>query len=708
MELDPKLNVPAAKTDPRSRRFHLIGVGGVAMTALAGLLKDVGFSVSGQDEDVYPPMSDILENLKIPVTKGYGPDTLPPNVTSVVGNVVTRKFPVVETLAKSAGPYLSMPQTLGELFLNKTKNIVVAGCHGKTTTTNLIATILHNLGFNPGYLIGGQSLDLPKSYKVASKEYFVIEGDEYDSAFFQKVPKFLFYRPLIVVLTGVEFDHADIYPDLSAVVNAYESLVKLIPPHGLLIANGDDPLVKSIAVKCQAKVDFYGQSRASDWRMMKYYAGESMTFELKGPDGIITPIEWSQVGKHNALNATAAMAAAIRAGANPKDLPVVMAQIKGVKRRQENLGTYAGVKIIDDFAHHPTAVNKTLLAIKETTNNRLVVAFEPRSATSRTAIFQEEYAKAFKAAKVVFIGAVNRPDKAPLDSRLDPVALVKAINQNGTLAFYEPDPDKLVAAILAEVKPLETLVLMSNGDFNGLADKLLTALRPKDPTLDLARTLLPIMKRPDLLKLALTHPSSSFKGETTNQRLEFLGDSVLGLIVSEMLYNQDESFNEGELSQMRAVLVNQKPLSDIARKVGLGCYLLLGPGEESAFGREKDSILADAMEAVIGAHYLSEGFESTKALVERLWSPLRAELLMEDTAIKDYKSTLQEITQKRGLGVPVYTLLKFVGPDNERIFTMGLKIQGELRAEASGRSKKEASQAAAKKLIDELTKHGMT
>ncbi|MDR2141294.1 MAG: Mur ligase domain-containing protein [Deltaproteobacteria bacterium] len=471
MELDPRLNGRPAPTDPAYGRFHLLGVGGVAMTALAGLLAGQGYVVSGSDAGIYPPMSDILRDLKIQVTEGYDQGTLPTETTVVVGNVVTRKFPVLKDLVERGQPYLSLPQTLGELFLGQKKNIVVAGCHGKTTITNLLARLLESAGLRPGYLIGGQSLDLAQSYAAGAGEWFVIEGDEYDSAFFQKVPKFIFYQPNLVILTGVEYDHGDIYPDLASVIEAYGQLMSLLPAEGLLLANGDDPLCRQLAKRARSPAQFYGWGENNDWRLTDYQPGPEFAFKLAGP-GANLSCAWSRPGAHNALNAAVALIAALHVGADPAILLATLKTIRGVKRRQELLGQWGGIRLIDDFAHHPTAVAKTIAALKDTAPGRLLVAFEPRSNTTRRAVFQDSYAQALAGAEAVFLAAVNQPDKAPPADRLDPEALVNSLLAQGVKAQYLPDPQELLLAIARETRAGDTVALMSNGDFGGLAGQL--------------------------------------------------------------------------------------------------------------------------------------------------------------------------------------------------------------------------------------------
>jgi UDP-N-acetylmuramate: L-alanyl-gamma-D-glutamyl-meso-diaminopimelate ligase len=531
MTLDPLLNglpdnfpagfatagrAKAERLTPVKSHFHLLGVGGVAMAALAGLLQGRGYKVTGADGDIYPPMSDILADLKIPVTKGFERGTLPSDAVVVVGNVVTRQFPVVLDLLESGQPYLSLPQTLGELFLAKTKNLVVAGCHGKTSVTNLVASLLEKAGLAPGYLIGGQSLDLKRSYQDTQNGWFVIEGDEYDSAFFQKVPKFIYYRPHLVILTGVEFDHADIYPDLEAVVAAYGLLMDLIPAEGLLLANGDDPLCRRLAKQVKGQVKFYGQNLDNDWRLVNYRVETGLdnslnqgldalnqdqagvnprfAFEIAGP-GVNLSLKWSRPGQRNALNAVAALAAAMMVGVQPAVLPTRLAQIQGARRRQEVLGVWGGIRLIDDFAHHPTAVAKTLEAFKEAYPGRLMVVFEPRSATTRRAVFQQQYVEALTQADVVFLGPVNRPDKAPEGDRLDPVALAQAIAKKRQCQYF-PELPALAPAILAEARAGDTIALMSNGDFGGLAKILAQGLAKQSERNSLAEQVEQVVQGP--------------------------------------------------------------------------------------------------------------------------------------------------------------------------------------------------------------------
>jgi len=481
-ELDPGLNLAEFPAGPPSAlKIHLLGIGGVGMAALAGLLTEAGYRVTGSDGPLYPPMSEVLAGLGLTVFSGYGLETLPPDSDLVVvGNVVTRSFPVLARLRELGRPYLSLPQALNFLFLRRTRNLVVAGCHGKTTTTALAAKLFYQAGFEPGFFIGGAGLDFPYPWRTPQGDWFIIEGDEYDSAFFDKRPKFLHYRPHTVILTSVEFDHADIYPDLAAVTSAFESLVELVPPEGRLIAWGDSPLVRLVAARCPAPVEFYGLNLDNDWRVSNLDHGlRGQVFELSGPEGFFTRLFFRHPGVYNALNAAAAAAAFKGAGGDVLSLSRALAEFKGVKRRQEVLGDFGGVTLVDDFAHHPTAVAATLTAIMEAyPGRRLLAAFEPRSNTSRRAVFQKDYAVALAGADLVFLRRPPDPDKAPAGDRLDPDRLADDL---GPQARLFDDGLSLGRALVAGTRPGDVVVVMSNGGFDGLTDYLVGALPgPRD------------------------------------------------------------------------------------------------------------------------------------------------------------------------------------------------------------------------------------
>lgn len=477
-ELDPSLNIlpPSFDRGPAGRRVHLIGIGGVAMTALAGLLAEAGALVSGSDSGLYPPMSEMLKDMGLEVFEGYGPESLPKDCDLVVvGNVVTRSFPALERLRALKTPYLSLPQTLGRVFMAKSSNLVVAGCHGKTTTTAMCAHLWSQAGWKPGFLIGGASLDFPRPWNSGNGECFIIEGDEYDSAFFNKTPKFLHYRPHTVILTSVEFDHADIYPDLEAVKEAYRSLLRLIPPQGRLVACGDDPLAREVAAECRGRVEFYGLADNNDWQIETFSPdGFGSSFECSGPDGFYTRLSLTHPGVYNAQNALAATAAFVGQGGDVRGPGLALAGFKGVKRRQEILGDFNGITLIDDFAHHPSAVEKTLAGLKAAyPGRRLLAAFEPRSNTSRRAVFQQDYVRALDGADLIFLRRPSQPEKAPSGDRLDAGRLAAEL---GPKALLFDDGLALGEALAETAQRGDVALIMSNGGFDGLGARLIERL----------------------------------------------------------------------------------------------------------------------------------------------------------------------------------------------------------------------------------------
>lgn len=476
--LDSEMNICPSKIKqtPQDSSVHLVGIGGVAMAPLAGLLKEAGCQVTGSDGDIYPPVSDMLAEMGLNPAKGYGPETLPTESDLVViGNVVTKNFPVLERLATLKKPYLSLPQTLGQIFLSETRNLVVAGCHGKTTTTAMAARIWDTARLNPGFLIGGASLDFPKPWRRAKdsagtlgeKPWFIIEGDEYDSAFFNKVPKFLHYRPHTVILTSIEFDHADIYPDLRAVENAFSELVNIIPAEGQLIANGDDPLVVKVASQARCRVEFYGTGQDNQWRITGFEPeGWGSSFELSGPDGFYVRLSLNRPGLYNALNGAAAAAAFVGSGGEGRVAAQALASFKGPKRRQEIVGVFNNIELIDDFAHHPTAVRETIRAVRQARpGSRILAAFEPRSNTSRRAVFQNDYVQALAGSDLIFLRQTADPSKAPEGNRLDVDRLAADLAPK---ARVFQSGQELGQALVAAAAPGDVVVVMSNGDFDGL------------------------------------------------------------------------------------------------------------------------------------------------------------------------------------------------------------------------------------------------
>ncbi|MBW2091040.1 MAG: UDP-N-acetylmuramate:L-alanyl-gamma-D-glutamyl-meso-diaminopimelate ligase [Deltaproteobacteria bacterium] len=475
LELDPSLNGLPQKIET----IHLIGICGTGMGALAGMLVEKGFRVTGSDANVYPPMSDFLEKLGIPVISGYKKKNLDhrPDLV-VVGNVVTRLNPEAAALADLRLNYLSFPQTLRRLFLTGKKPLVVTGTHGKTTTASLAAWLIETAGRDPGFMIGGILGNYERNYKLGSGNWFVVEGDEYDTAFFDKVPKFIHYAPEVGILTSIEFDHADIYPNLDAVKDAFRRFVALIPARGLLVACGDDPLVREIAGQTKATLITYGLNEENDWRAIRLKAKSQGThFDLLRPGHDPLPLFSPLPGAHNVLNTLAVTAALDWIGIESKRLQKGLSTFKGIHRRQEVRGVRAGVTVIDDFAHHPTAVKQTLAAMRLTfPEARLVAVFEPRTNTSRRKVFQADYAASFDLADEILIREPPDLKKVPEGERFSSAQLVRDLQDKGLKAHYFPDTDSILADLRRRLRPGDVVLIMSNGGFDNIHERLLKLL----------------------------------------------------------------------------------------------------------------------------------------------------------------------------------------------------------------------------------------
>ncbi|MEW6266245.1 MAG: UDP-N-acetylmuramate:L-alanyl-gamma-D-glutamyl-meso-diaminopimelate ligase [Thermodesulfobacteriota bacterium] len=477
LELDPGLNY----LPDRLRTIHLIGICGTAMGSLAGMLVERGYAVTGSDANVYPPMSDFLAGLGLRVASGYDGRNLDHRPDLVlVGNVVTRKNPEAIRLKELALPYLSLPQALRLIFLKDKKPLVVAGTHGKTTTSALAAWLLEAAGLEPGFMVGGLLGNYGRNYNLGAGDWFVVEGDEYDTAFFDKGPKFLHYAPLVGVLTSIEFDHADIFADFEAVQEAFKKFVRLIPANGLLVAWGDDPLVRRLSEPASSKIIYYGLNPDNDWRAVNLRPdGRRTWFDLITPDhdrrrrDLFSPLP----GEHNVLNTLAVIAALDWAGLPPERLRPGLETFAGVKRRQEVRGLAAGITVIDDFAHHPTAVSRTIAAIRAAYNgSRLVAVFEPRTNTSRRRVFQADYAEAFDLADAILVR--EPPDLAKIaeGERFSSLRLVQDLNARGLAAGYFPDTDSLLTCLLEQARAGDVVLIMSNGGFDNLHQRLLDGL----------------------------------------------------------------------------------------------------------------------------------------------------------------------------------------------------------------------------------------
>jgi UDP-N-acetylmuramate: L-alanyl-gamma-D-glutamyl-meso-diaminopimelate ligase len=451
------------------------------MGSLAQMLKAAGHTVTGSDANIYPPMSTQLEKAGIVCKQGFNPQNIDPKIDLVViGNAVSSTNPEVQEVLKRNIAYLSFPQALARFFLKDRSPIVVVGTHGKTTTSALLAWVLESAGKDPGFMIGGWTKNFQSGAKVGTGPYFVVEGDEYDTAFFDKGPKFLHYQPRWAILTSIEFDHGDIYKDLDHIKLAFRSFVKLVPSTGLLVASREFPLVDEVIHDLACPVVRYGlEGRAREWqaRNLSPKSG-GMRFEVVYKGKSIAWVDSPLLGCHNVQNALAVIAMAQHLGLAMEEILQGIATFQGVKRRQEVVGMVNDIMIMDDFAHHPTAINETLSAIRlGFPERRLWAVFEPRSSTSRRKVFQKDFVQAFKEADQVIIADLYAPEKIQPQERLDPQRLVKDIQRVGQKAEFIPTPDEIVKALTAQLVPGDLVCIMSSGGFGGIHSKLLAALQ---------------------------------------------------------------------------------------------------------------------------------------------------------------------------------------------------------------------------------------
>jgi UDP-N-acetylmuramate: L-alanyl-gamma-D-glutamyl-meso-diaminopimelate ligase len=421
-------------------------------------------------------MSTQLEALGIPIRSPYAEANVPADADLVViGNALSRGNPEVEAVLDRRQRFTSLPAIVAEEFLRPRRSLVVAGTHGKTTTTSLLAFLLSEAGLAPSFLVGGVPVDLGRSYRLGHGPHFVIEGDEYDCAFFDKRPKFVHYLPDVAVIGNVEFDHADIYPDLAAVQTAFIRLLNVIPRRGLLVAGTESPALREILTKAHCRVESFGLHEGVDWRALDVRAtATGSRFRLVRHGSDLGEFVLGQAGDHSVRNALAALAVADEVGVPPERAHAALGAFRGVKRRLELRGRAGGVDVYDDFAHHPTAVRATLQALAE--GGRLVAVFEPRSYTSRTRVFQEDFAEAFRGADRVIVAAAHLPGKVPEGQRLSEPHLVASIQKQGVDAAFIPAVDEIVRTLAAELRPGDRVVILSNGGFGGIQDKLLRAL----------------------------------------------------------------------------------------------------------------------------------------------------------------------------------------------------------------------------------------
>jgi UDP-N-acetylmuramate: L-alanyl-gamma-D-glutamyl-meso-diaminopimelate ligase len=476
--------------DPATvRRIHLVGVAGTGMGAFAGMLKAAGHEVSGSDQNVYPPMSDMLRAWGIPVLTPYAPsnlDSVKPDLV-VIGNVIRRVNPEATEVRARRLPQMSFPAALGAFFLGSRHSVVVAGTHGKTTTTALLGHVLTAAGRDPSFLVGGVARNYNANFRLGGGPHFVVEGDEYDTAYFDKGPKFLHYRPRTAILTSIEFDHADIFRDLPHYEAAFERFVRLLPPDGCLAVGGAYANALRIARTSAARAVAYGlgpDAHAAGVASGLDYTARDLTH---GPEGArFTVIERGRAlgvatlpggGAQNVENALGVVAATRALGLEFGEIVGGLATFAGVRRRQEVRGEVRGITVVDDFAHHPTAVRATIAAIQARfPGRRLWAAFEPRSNTSRRRLHQEEYVEALAGAPCVVLKVPEPHDMVPADQRLDADRVVADLRARGVDARAEADVDTLVRAVADEARPGDVVLVMSNGAFGGFIDRLLAVL----------------------------------------------------------------------------------------------------------------------------------------------------------------------------------------------------------------------------------------
>jgi UDP-N-acetylmuramate: L-alanyl-gamma-D-glutamyl-meso-diaminopimelate ligase len=465
------------------KRVHLIGVCGTGMGSFAGMLRASGHTVTGSDENVYPPMSTQLERWGIEVMSGYRPEHLDaarPDLV-VVGNVVRAANPEAAAMRERGLPHVSFPQALGERFIGPRHGVVVAGTHGKTTTSAMMGALLHHAGRDPSFLVGGVTRDFDSNFRLGAGPHFVVEGDEYDTAYFDKGPKFLHYRPRTAIFTSCELDHADIYRDEAHYESAFERFVDLLPADGYLAACARYESVRRIAARSRSRVETYGVAcDGADWEARGLVlAPEGARFQLVRRGERLADVLLPVGGAHNVENALGVAAAATALGLSPSEIAAGLASFLGVKRRQEVRGTAGGVTVIDDFAHHPRAVKETLAAVRgRFPRGRILAAFEPRSNTSRRNLHQAVYAarESWGPADRVFVLRPVPAASVPESERLDVDAVVAGLCAAGLPAQAFSDVDAMVPAIAAAATPGDVVVAMSNGAFGGIWGKLLETL----------------------------------------------------------------------------------------------------------------------------------------------------------------------------------------------------------------------------------------
>ncbi len=455
-------------------QFHCVGVCGTAMGSVAAARIEKGFTVTGSDQAVYPPMSTFLESKGVGIMEGYRRENIPSEATTVViGNAISRGNPEAEEVLNRRLRYLSLPEVLKDHFLRGRRNYVVSGTHGKTTTSSILAWLFESAGHEPGFMIGGIPANFGQGARFTDSNFMVMEGDEYDTAFFDKRSKFLHYLPELVVINNIEFDHADIYDKLDEIILTFSRLLKIVPENGMALINGDDPNCLIAARNAPCPVKRVGFSGECDFRItnVQYHPAGSR-FSIDGES-----YEVPMVGEFNVRNAAMAVCAASFAGIPADDIRRGLSGFTGIARRQQERGQVNGVTVVDDFAHHPTAISLAIDGLRQKYDGcRLWVLFEPRSNTTRRKVFQRELATALQKADLVVIPAVPDAGKVAVEDRLNPRKLVEDLAQAGTEAWFLEEVEEIVGHVVRRALPGDVVAVLSNGGFGGIHGKLLTAL----------------------------------------------------------------------------------------------------------------------------------------------------------------------------------------------------------------------------------------
>jgi UDP-N-acetylmuramate: L-alanyl-gamma-D-glutamyl-meso-diaminopimelate ligase len=459
------------------KKIHLIAVCGTGMGALACMLKDLGFEITGSDQNVYPPMSTFLEEKGVSILKGFSPDHISDNLDLViVGNTISRANAEVCAMMEKSIAFCSMPQAIQHFFEQK-KLLLISGTHGKTTTSSLLAWILKHANLDPSFFIGGIVQNFSSNYCIGEGPYMVIEGDEYDTAFFDKGPKFLHYHPTHVILTSIEFDHADIYRDLDHVRQAFTRLISGLSKDSLLIAYGPNENVQQILNECSCRYETYGAD-TSEWKIQSIQSHSEWTvFDVYYKNEWFYQFKTRLMGTHNLSNILSIIAVAHDLGLKAVDIASGLETFKGIKRRQEIRGIKNNVTVMDDFAHHPTAVFETLCAVKPFySEGRIIAIFEPRTNSSRRRVFQDIYPDAFKPADIVCVREAPLLEKIPESERFSSAQLVENIKKNGQDAHYFETTEQIIDFVSQVTLPNDLVIVMSNGGFDNIHDRLLDRL----------------------------------------------------------------------------------------------------------------------------------------------------------------------------------------------------------------------------------------